>query len=61
MSTFNFTSTTNNVNTVLYSWSTRLTFDTDRKTSSSARGAVVRSVNNLGVGVAVGKPFTLMA
>lgn len=61
MATFNATSSTNNINAVLYSWSTRLTTDTDRKSGTFARGAVIRSVNNLGVGVASGKPFTLLS
>lgn len=61
MATFNHASSTNNVNTVLYSWSTRLTYNTDREAGSFARGAVVDSVNNLGVGVASGDPFTLMS
>lgn len=61
MATFNANSATNNVNTVLYSWSTRLTYNTDRESGSAARGAVLDSVNNLGVGVATGDPFTLMS
>jgi len=61
MATFNAASSTNNANLVLYSHSTKLVWHTDRNTSSHDRGAVVDSVNNLGVGVATGDPFTVMA
>lgn len=60
MATFNATSSTNNVNAVLWSYSTRLVWHTDRSvTGTSARGEV-QSVDNLGVGVASGDPFTLL-
>jgi hypothetical protein len=61
MATFNATSSTNNGNTVLWSYSTRLVFHTDRPAGSYARAAVVQSVDNLGVGVAAGDPFTLLS
>lgn len=61
MATFNYTTSTNNVNTVLYTWSTRLSYNTDRPSGAIARGGVVLSVDNLGVGVASGDPFTLMS
>ena len=60
MATLNFVSSTNNVNTVLYSFSTRLMYHTDREAGAFARGAVLVSVDNLGVGVGLGDPFTLM-
>ena len=58
MATFNYTSSTNNVNPVLWSYSTRLVWTTDRDVSGTSRGGVVQSVDNLGVGVAAGDPFT---
>lgn len=61
MATFNFTSTTNNANGVLWSFGTKLETHTDRKSGAFARGALIRAVNNLGVGVATGKPFTLLS
>ncbi len=61
MATFNSNSRTNNVNLVEYSYSTRLVWHTDRNTSSHNRGEEVDSVHNLGVGVATGDPFTILA
>jgi hypothetical protein len=61
MATFNFTSSTNNVNPVLWSFGTKLEYHTDRESGSFARGALVDAVNNLGVGVAAGEPFTLLS
>lgn len=61
MATFNFTSSTNNANGVLWSLCTKLETHTDRKSGTFARGALIRSVNNLGVGVSIGKPFTLLS
>lgn len=58
MATFNAASSTNNVNAVLWSYSTRLVWTTDRDVSGTNRGGVVESVDNLGVGVATGDPFT---
>lgn len=60
MATFNANSSTNNANLVLWSHSTRLVWHTDRNTTSSNRGAQVDAVNNLGVGVAAGEPFTIL-
>jgi hypothetical protein len=58
MATFNGNSTTNNANQVLWSYTTRLVWHTDRAVTGAARGAEVQSVDNLGVGVATGDPFT---
>ena len=60
MATFNATSSTNDVNIVLWSYSTRLVWHTDRPTSLHDMHAEVMSVHNLGVGVAEGNPFTLL-
>lgn len=59
MGTYNYTSSTNNVNQVLFSWSTVMNFFTDRKVSSSllARASIVK-LEGLGVGVTVTNPFT---
>ena len=61
MSTFNATSSTNNVNTVLYTWSTKMVWHTDRSVTGVDRGGEVQAVENLGVGVAAGEPFTLLS
>jgi hypothetical protein len=61
MATLNFTSSTNNVNPVLWSLSTKLEYHTDREAGAFARGALIDSVNNLGVGVTAGDPFTLLS
>jgi hypothetical protein len=60
MATFNANSRDNNVNQVLWSYSTRLVWHTDRPTSLHDMHAEVDSVQNLGVGVASGDPFTLL-
>lgn len=60
MATFNAASSTNNVNPVLWSYSTRLVWHTDRDVSGTDRHGEVESVDNLGVGVATGDPFTLL-
>ena len=60
MATFNFTSSTNAVNAVLWSYSTALKWHTDRDVTGTNRGGEVESVENLGVGVATGEPFTLL-
>lgn len=60
MATFNAASSTNNVNQVLWGWSTKLELRTDRDTSSHSRHDAVDSVENLGVGVATGNPFTIL-
>ena len=60
MATFNFTNTTNNANPVLWSFGTKLEKHSDRKSGSIARGGLISAINNLGTGVAAGKPFTLL-
>jgi hypothetical protein len=60
MATFNAASSTNNVNPVLWSYSTRLVWHTDRDVSGASRGGEVESVDNLGLGVASGDPFTTL-
>ena len=60
MSTFNAASSTNCVNPVLWSYSTRLVWHTDRDVSGTAKHGIVESVDNLGVGVAAGDPFSLL-
>lgn len=60
MATFNATSSTNNVNQVLWSWSTKIELRTDRPTTSHNLHDAVDSVENLGVGVAAGEPFTIL-
>jgi hypothetical protein len=61
MATFNATSSTNNVNTVLWGWSTKLVWHTDRPAGSVALHGQVQAAENLGVGVAAGDPFTLLS
>jgi hypothetical protein len=61
MATFNFASSTNNVNQVLWSWSTKIELRTDRPTSAHNLHDAVDSVENLGVGVSAGEPFTILA
>lgn len=60
MATFNAASSTNNVNAVLWSYSTRLVWHTDRDVSGTNRGGEVEAVDNLGLGVASGDPFTTL-
>ena len=60
MATFNAASSTNNVNQVLWGWSTTLEYRTDRAVTGTARHGLVQSVQNLGVTVATGEPFTLL-
>lgn len=60
MATFNFTNSTNNANTLDWSYSTKIEVRTDRKTTLNARGGLVDSVDNLGVGVSTGNPFTVL-
>jgi hypothetical protein len=62
MPTFNFTNSTNDINQVEWSYSTKLEFRTDRKTTNGvhAKYDAVESVENLGVGVTKGNPFTLL-
>jgi hypothetical protein len=61
MATFNSTSSTNNVNPLVWSWGTTIEFRTDRAAGSVARHGLVSSLQNLGVGVAAGDPFTLLS
>lgn len=58
MATFNGNSATNNANQVLWSYTTRLVWHSDRAVGTIARGGEIQSVDNLGVGVAEGDPFT---
>lgn len=60
MATFNATSSTNNVNQVLWGWSTKLEYRTDRAVTGTALHGAVQSVENLGTGVSTGDPFTLL-
>lgn len=60
MATLNFTSSTNNANVVLWSFGTKLEKHSDRDGTSVARGGLISAVNNLGVGVASGDPFTVL-
>lgn len=53
MATVNGTSSTNNVNQVLYSYGTAMQFNTDRKGSGIALHASIVLIQNLGVGVTV--------
>jgi hypothetical protein len=61
MSTINFTNSDNNANVILWSYSTKLSTHTDRKTSSHAAHAEIAAVENLGVGVTATDPFTILA
>ena len=53
MATVNGTSSTNNVNQVLYSYGTAMEFNTDRKGSGIALHASIVKIENLGMGVTV--------
>jgi hypothetical protein len=53
MATVNGTSTTNNINWVLYSYGTALQFNTDRKGTSLALHASIVRIEGLGMGVTV--------
>jgi len=61
MATFNSTSSTNNVNQVLWTWQTTIELRTDRAAGTVAQHGLVSSVQNLGVTVATGDPFTLLS
>lgn len=61
MATFNATSTANRINPVIYSYSTKIELRTDRDTSARNKYEVLSAVNNLGVGVSSGNPFTILA
>jgi hypothetical protein len=60
MATFNATSSTNNANQVLWTYSTKLVWHTDRDVTGTSRAGEVQAVENLGVTVATGDPFTLL-
>lgn len=59
MATINYTSSTNNVNQLLFSWSTVMEYFSDRKVGSSvaARASIVK-LQGLGVSVTTTNPFT---
>jgi len=61
MATKNFTSSANRANVIFWSYSTKIANFTDRKTTSRALHAEGTSLNNLGVGVTVTNPFTILA
>ncbi len=58
MATRNFTSSTNNINPVVWSYSTAIDKTSDRKTTTTAARARIVEVLNLGVGVTRTQPFT---
>lgn len=58
MSTVNFTNSVNAANIVLWSYSTKISDHSDRKTTLHARHAEVNAIENLGVGVTKTNPFT---
>jgi hypothetical protein len=60
MSTINAVSTTNNVNAVVWTYSTAIALHTDRDTSADTRHAEIYRVDNLGVGVTATDLFTLL-
>lgn len=53
MATVNGTSSTNNINQVLYSYGTAIEFNTDRKGTGLALHASIVKIENLGMGVTV--------
>lgn len=61
MATFNATSSTNNVNPIVWSWQTTIELRTDRPSGSVALHGLLTSIQNLGTGVAAGEPFTLLS
>ena len=63
MATINSTSSTNNANQVLYSYSTKLVAHSDRASGSLALHGEIASLTqeNLGVAVALTDPFTVIA
>lgn len=58
MATINGTSSINNINQVLFSYSTKIVYHTDRKTTVDALHAEIQAVEALGVGVTATDPFT---
>lgn len=60
MATLNFTNSTNHANVVVWSFGTKLEKHSDRDGVTVARGGLISAVNNLGIGVASGDPFTVL-
>lgn len=60
MATFNFTSSSNNANVVLWSFGTKLEKRSDRKGTTVTRGGLISAINNLGLTVAAGEPYTVL-
>jgi len=58
MATINFVGSTNNVNQVEWSYSTKIVFLTDRPAGSFNLHDEIAADNNLGVGVTTTNPFT---
>ena len=58
MATINSNSVTNNINQVLWSYSTKLAYHTDRAAGSNNLHDEIQSLENLGVGVTATSPFT---
>lgn len=58
MATRNSTSSTNNINQVLWSYSTAMAYTTDRKTTTTAARTLIKQINNLGTGTTKTNPFT---
>lgn len=58
MATINGNSAINNVNAVLWSYSTKIAWHTDRAVSGTALHGEVQALENLGVGVTETDPFT---
>ena len=60
MATFNYTSSTNNANIVLWSFGTKIERHSDRDGTTVVRGGLISALNNLGTGVSQGEPFTVL-
>lgn len=58
MATINSNSATNNANFVLWTWSTKQEYRSDRAVGSIALHGLIESVENLGVGITSTNPFT---
>jgi len=58
MATINGNAATNNVNQVLWSYSTKLVWHTDRETSVDSLHAEIQALEALGTGVTLTDPFT---
>lgn len=58
MATVNYTSSTNNANFVLWSFSTAIDLYTDRATGALSLHDRITTISNLGVGVTASNPFT---